>query len=76
MMDCKYPLFPVSPIPSTADGRDLRQKSRHKQGLFSEEHKSQPSHCLCHCDERVMGKEGEKVKRLQLDLCYPELDKL
>lgn len=68
------PPFPVSPLPSTADGRDLRQKSQHKQGSISEQHKSQLSHCLCHCDEQVMGKEGGK--RLADYNCCPELHKL
>lgn len=78
-MDCGFyipPLFPVSPLPSTADGRGMWQKSRHKQGPFSEQHKSRPSHCLCHCDEREMAKEMEKGKRLRLGLCYSELHKL
>lgn len=70
------PLFPVSPLPSTADGRDLQQKSRHKQGPFSEQHKSRPSHCRCHWDERVKGKEVEKGERLRLGLGCPHLHKL
>lgn len=76
MMDCIYPLFPVRPLPSTADGKDMRQKIWHKQGPLSKQYKSWPSRCLCHCDEREMGKEGEKGKRLRLGLCCPELQKL